>query len=173
MARKKKTDLESAKQSKITSKKKEQSTISKKSTKTNSKIKQSSSSNKSKAQKKGKALAWKDYIKQMLVQMKRELLQDVAQSIKDESDYMKHDIGDLYDHASNDRDRELALMITHRERTKLVQIEVALKRIDDDTYGICDNCMDEIGGDRLRVMPFAKLCLSCKIELESHVISII
>ncbi len=109
----------------------------------------------------------------MLEQTKRELLQDVAQSIKNESDYMKHDIGDFYDHASNDRDRELALMITHRERTKLVQIEEALKRFDDDTYGICDNCMDEIGGDRLRVMPFAKLCLSCKTELERHVISII
>ena len=173
MARKKKADLESSKQSKSASKKKEQSTTSKKSTKTNSKIKQSSSSNKSKAQKKGKALAWKDYIKQMLEQTKRELLQNVAQSIKNEADYMKHDIGDFYDHASNDRDRELALMITQRERTNLVQIEEALKRLDDGTYGICDSCMDEMGEDRLRVMPFAKLCLYCKIELERRVISII
>jgi len=173
MARKKKADLESSKQSKSASKKKEQSTTSKKSTKTNSKIKQSSSSNKSKAQKKGKALAWKDYIKQMLEQTKRELLQNVAQSIKNEADYMKHDIGDFYDHASNDRDRELALMITQRERTNLVQIEEALKRLDDDTYGICDSCMDEMGEDRLRVMPFAKLCLFCTIELERRAISII
>jgi len=109
----------------------------------------------------------------MREQLKRELLQDVAQSIKNETDYMKHDIGDFYDHASNDRDRELALMITHRDRTKLIQIKEALKRLDDDSYGICDNCMDEIGEDRLRVMPFAKLCLSCKIELERDVISII
>ncbi len=109
----------------------------------------------------------------MLEQMKRELRQDVAQSNKDESDYMKHDIGDFYDHASNDRDRELALMITHRDRTKLIQIKEALKRLDDDTYGICDSCMDELGEDRLRVMPFAKLCLFCKIELERRVISII
>nr|NIT14876.1 TraR/DksA family transcriptional regulator [Candidatus Dadabacteria bacterium] len=76
--------------------------------------------------------------------------------------------GDFYDHASNDRDRELALMFTDRERTKLVQIDEALKRIEEGGYGECDNCMDEIGEDRLRVMPFAKLCLSCKIELERH-----
>lgn len=109
---------------------------------------------------------WKDEIRQMLEQMKKDLLQDVARSIKNESDYMKHDVGDFYDHASNDRDRELALMITDRERTKLVQIEDALKRIDDGEYGECENCQDEIGEDRLRAMPFAKFCLSCKIELE-------
>lgn len=109
---------------------------------------------------------WKDEIKAMLEQMKMDLLHDVARSIKNESDYMKHDVGDFYDHASNDRDRELALMITDRERTKLVQIEDALKRIEDGEYGECENCQDEIGEDRLRAMPFAKFCLSCKIELE-------
>ena len=113
-----------------------------------------------------KSVDWKDEIRQMLEQMKKDLLQDVARSIKNESDYMKHDVGDFYDHASNDRDRELALMITDRERTKLVQIEDALKRIDDGEYGECENCQDEIGEDRLRAMPFAKFCLSCKIELE-------
>ena len=100
--------------------------------------------------------------------MKKELMQGVVQSIKNESDYLKNDVGDFYDHASNDRDRELALMFTDRERTKLVQIDVALKRIEEGGYGECDNCMDEIGEDRLKVMPFAQLCLSCKIELERH-----
>jgi DnaK suppressor protein len=109
---------------------------------------------------------WRVEIKVMLEQMKKDLLHDVAKSIKNESDYMKHDVGDFYDHASNDRDRELALMITDRERTKLVQIVDALKRIEDGEYGECENCQDEIGEDRLRAMPFAKFCLSCKIELE-------
>jgi len=113
-----------------------------------------------------KSSDWRDEIRVMLEQMKKDLLQDVARSIKNESDYMKHDVGDFYDHASNDRDRELALMITDRERTKLVQIEFALKRIEDGEYGECENCQDEIGEDRLRAMPFAKFCLSCKIELE-------
>lgn len=118
--------------------------------------------------KKAKASDWKDEIKLMLEQMKKELLQDVGKSIKDESDYLKNDVGDFYDHASNDRDRELALMFTDRERTKLIQIDESLKRIEEGVYGECDNCMDEIGEHRLRVMPFAKLCLSCKIELERH-----
>lgn len=168
MARQKKTDTEDDKQTKSSSKKNEQSAASKKSSKVNSKTKPASTSSKSKTQKKTKASNWRDKIKEMLLQMKKELMQGVVQSIKDESDYLKNDVGDFYDHASNDRDRELALMFTDRERTKLVQIDEALKRIEEGGYGECDNCMDEIGEDRLKVMPFAQLCLSCKIELERH-----
>jgi len=168
MARQKKTDTEDDKQTKSSSKKNEQSAASKKSSKVNSKTKPASTSSKSKTQKKTKASNWRDKIKEMLLQMKKELMQGVVQSIKNESDYLKNDVGDFYDHASNDRDRELALMFTDRERTKLVQIDVALKRIEEGGYGECDNCMDEIGEDRLKVMPFAQLCLSCKIELERH-----
>lgn len=168
MVRQKKTDTEDEKQTTRSSKNNEQSAASKKSSKVNSKTKPAASSSKSKTQKKTKASGWRDKIKEMLRQMKKELLQGVVQSIKDESDYLKNDVGDFYDHASNDRDRELALTFTDRERTKLVQIDEALKRIEEGGYGECDNCMDEIGEDRLKVMPFAKLCLSCKIELERH-----
>lgn len=168
MVRQKKTDTEDEKQTKGSSKNNEQNVASKKSSKVNSKTKPAASSSKSKTQKKTKASGWRDKIKEMLLQMKKELLQGVVQSIKDESDYLKNDVGDFYDHASNDRDRELALTFTDRERTKLVQIDEALKRIEEGGYGECYNCMDEIGEDRLKVMPFAKLCLSCKIELERH-----
>ena len=168
MVRQKKTDTEDEKQTKGSSMNNEQGDASKKSSKVNSKTKPDASSSKSKTQKKTKASGWRDKIKEMLFQMKKELLQGVDQSIKDESDYLKNDVGDFYDHASNDRDRELALTFTDRERAKLVQIDEALKRIEEGGYGECDNCMDEIGEDRLKVMPFAKLCLSCKIELERH-----
>lgn len=111
-------------------------------------------------------LDWKEEIKKMLLQMRKELLQEVSKSIKTESDYLRFDVGDFYDHASSDRDRELSLMLTDRERNKLIQIEEALRRIEEGSYGICESCGDEIGEDRLKAMPFAKLCLSCKIDLE-------
>ena len=121
-----------------------------------------------KAEKKPRAhkTDWKDEIRGMLTQMRRELLRDVSRTFKTESDHLKFDVGDFYDHASSDRDRELALMITDRERDKLVQIDEALKNIEDGSYGICESCGDEIDQDRLKAMPFAKLCLSCKIDLE-------
>lgn len=109
---------------------------------------------------------WRNEIKALLLQMRKELLQEVSQSMRAESDHLKHDIGDFYDHASSDRDRELALMLADREREKLTYVDDALKRIDLGTYGICESCDEEIDKDRLLAMPFTKLCLSCQEDLE-------
>ena len=110
--------------------------------------------------------SWQDEIKDMLLQMRKELLQDVSESMKAESDHLKHDIGDFYDHASSDRDRELALMLADREREKLTLVDDALKRIENGTYGICESCEEVIDKERLMAMPFTKLCLSCQEDLE-------
>ena len=109
---------------------------------------------------------WRNEVYNMLLQMRKDLLRDVSESIKEESDHLRFDVGDFYDHASNDRDRELALVLTDREREKLQLVEVALKRIEEGTYGICEICGDEIDKDRLMVMPFTRLCLSCQEDLE-------
>jgi len=109
---------------------------------------------------------WREDIRVMLLQMRKDLLKEVSQSMKAESDHLKHDIGDFYDHASSDRDRELALMLADREREKLTRVDDALKRIENGTYGICESCEEEIDRDRLAAMPFTKLCLSCQEDLE-------
>ncbi|MCK5391824.1 MAG: TraR/DksA C4-type zinc finger protein [Deltaproteobacteria bacterium] len=109
---------------------------------------------------------WRQEIKEMLLVTRKELLQDVSQSMRSESDLLKHDIGDFYDHASNDRDRELSLMLADREREKLTHVDDALKRIELGTYGICESCEEIIEKGRLIAMPFTKLCLSCQEDIE-------
>jgi len=120
---------------------------------------------KKKSTKKPKS-GWREEIKNMLLLMRKELLQEVSQSIRAESDHLKHDIGDFYDLASSDRDRELALMLADREREKLTYVDDALKRIELGTYGICESCEEIIDKERLIAMPFTKLCLSCQEDLE-------
>jgi DnaK suppressor protein len=109
---------------------------------------------------------WRDDVKKMLLQMRKELLLEVTQTMRAESDHLKFDIGDFYDHASTDRDRELALMLADREREKLTHVDDALKRIETGTYGICESCEEEIDRERLAAMPFTKLCISCQEDLE-------
>lgn len=109
---------------------------------------------------------WREEIRQMLILMRKELLQEVSQSVKAEADHLKFDIGDFYDHASSDRDRELALMLADREREKLTRVDDALRRIENGTYGACESCEEDIGKERLAAMPFTKLCLSCQEDLE-------
>ena len=71
--------------------------------------------------------------------------------MKTESDHLKFDVGDFYDSASSDRERELSLSLSQRDRQKLNQIEDALKRLEAKTYGQCLMCKDLISEDRLKV----------------------
>jgi len=62
--------------------------------------------------------------------------------------------------ASFERDHELTVL--RNERDKLAQIERALGRIDDGTYGVCESCGEAIGKMRLMAFPRATLCMTCK-----------
>ncbi len=62
--------------------------------------------------------------------------------------------------SSFERDHEL--MVLTSERDKLAQIERALSRIDDRTYGVCESCGNPIGKMRLMAFPRATLCMTCK-----------
>lgn len=101
-------------------------------------------------------------MKKQLLAMKEELLSGIDKDVKTESDTSKFEIGDIYDQASSDRDRELSLILGDRDREKLKEIDNALQRIEDGSYGICEECGEPIGEGRLKVMPFARVCVDCK-----------
>ena len=106
-------------------------------------------------------------IKELLLKMRRELFEEIRQKTRSESEAdRKDDVGDIYDLATNERDRELNLLMSDRERDKLNEIDDALVRIDDGTYGTCEECGTDIPKKRLIIMPFARLCVACKAEVE-------
>ncbi len=107
-------------------------------------------------------------MKKMLLNMMEELLEDVTRSVKEESDHLRFDVGDFYDHASEDRQRELALTLSNRERDKLMLIEQALKRVEEGTYGICKVTGEKIGEKRLRALPFTMLSVEAQEEIEKE-----
>jgi RNA polymerase-binding transcription factor DksA len=65
-------------------------------------------------------------------------------------------------------DREFALSLVSNEQEALYEIEEALKRLDQNTYGICGNCEKPILKARLEAVPFARLCVSCQSEIEKN-----
>lgn len=103
-----------------------------------------------------------------LLKVKADLLSEVSEKIKNESNSLKFEIGDIYDIASNERERELTLMLGDRDREKLVETEEALERIKNKTYGICDECGEPIGEARLEALPFTKVCIDCKSKDEKE-----
>jgi DnaK suppressor protein len=58
------------------------------------------------------------------------------------------------------QERRLALQDV--EETQVAQIKEALKRIDDGVYGTCANCGTEIEPERLEIIPYATLCVTCQ-----------
>jgi len=105
-------------------------------------------------------------IKKMLLKMRDELIEEIAKNRKMETDKLRDEIGDLYDLADNERDRQLSHLFNDRDRGKLTEINEALERIEDGTYGICEECGKRITSNRLKIMPFARLCVPCKSERE-------
>jgi len=99
-----------------------------------------------------------------------EELEAMEEHTPEVEDQVGMDIGggydeDLADVASNTFEREKGLALESSVQQMLAQVEDALGRIDDGTYGICQRCGDPIDIARLRVLPFAMLCIRCK-ELE-------
>ena len=105
-------------------------------------------------------------IKRMLLKMRKELTQGIEESVREEKDDERSDVGDVYDIASSERDRELSLLLGERGREKLQEIDSALKRIEEGTYGICENCEEKIAPGRFKAMPFTRVCVNCKSKEE-------
>lgn len=74
---------------------------------------------------------------------------------------------DPTDRASLEGNRNLTLRIRDRERKLISKIDEALLRMDDGTYGICEECGEEIGVERLKARPVTTFCITCKAEQEA------
>jgi DnaK suppressor protein len=105
-------------------------------------------------------------IKDMLTKMRENLVLEIARRSKATTEGPQQDIGDIVDSVSEERTRELDMILTDREKKKLSQLDEALERIDDGTYGLCEECDVKIPKPRLKVMPFAKYCVECQEKME-------
>ncbi|MGQ0548067.1 MAG: TraR/DksA family transcriptional regulator [Armatimonadota bacterium] len=76
---------------------------------------------------------------------------------------------DLADVASDTFEREKGFAIENSVQELLEQVEEALERMKDGTYGTCEVCGQQIHPDRLRALPYARLCINCKAREEQAI----
>jgi RNA polymerase-binding protein DksA len=119
--------------------------------------------------KEGEASWTRAELKELLDELntQREHSHDIVEKQESELSGLMRDAGDGAGHdqadmgaTSFERDHELTVL--SNERDKLAQIDRALGRIDDGTYGVCESCGNPIGKMRLMAFPRATLCLTCK-----------
>jgi DnaK suppressor protein len=73
---------------------------------------------------------------------------------------------DLNEQASAEADQHLSLVMKEREQRQLKEIDAALARLEDNNYGVCEECGGEIPYKRLKVRPMTTLCVPCKSQQE-------
>ena len=74
----------------------------------------------------------------------------------------------LADTATVTYDRELGYTLEENSEHVLAEIDSALKRLDDGTFGVCTNCEQPIAVERLEARPWATLCIDCKRQREGR-----
>lgn len=104
--------------------------------------------------------------KQILLTERRRVLDNAEETLKNEMELSTDDLSDENDLASAVYDQNLALQLRGREKRLLKKVDLALKRIEDDEFGICDECGDDISISRLEARPVTTLCIACKEEQE-------
>lgn len=82
------------------------------------------------------------------------------------------DLADVSDRASEGFEDELDMGLMAIEAAQLEDIDAAIQRIDDGSYGICLDCERPIPRKRLDVLPFARRCLACEGQAERRIKSV-
>ncbi len=100
--------------------------------------------------------------RRVLEQKKTELSEELAKARSAEEETNEESTQDIADKAVSSYTREFLYSLTDGERTVLLQIDEALNRIDDGTYGFCVNCGAVISEKRLAAVPWTPHCVDCQ-----------
>ena len=108
-------------------------------------------------------------LRQLLITERAKLADEIKSIAHDVSTSPREASGDLSaytvhmaDMAADTYERELSMNIVSSEQELLYQIDDALKRLDDGSFGICQQCTQPISMSRLKAVPYASLCISCQ-----------
>lgn len=101
------------------------------------------------------------YFRDKLIAWKSELLRESRETLENlQQDSANHP--DLADRATSESDRSIELRARDRQRKLINKIDMAIKRIDDGSYGFCEETGDPIGVKRLDARPIATLSLEAQ-----------
>ena len=115
-----------------------------------------------------KALNKKELKKfQEMLEEKRKVVVERARQMLSEGMVLDaNDLPDEMDLASSEYIQSFEFRLRGREKSLLSKLDLALKKIDDGTFGICEICEEPIGKKRLEARPETSLCIKCKEDQE-------
>lgn len=106
-----------------------------------------------------------EYFRRKLQSWREDLVEESKQTIENLRDEVR-DVGDEAERATRETENSLELRTRDRYRKLISKIDKALKRIEEGTYGFCEETDEDIGLDRLDARPIATLCLDAQERWE-------
>jgi DnaK suppressor protein len=107
-------------------------------------------------------------ITKALLARRTELRKRLGMELNDLNIKTTHASGDSADAAFEHTGEELASQLAELEAKELAQVELALRRIKQGKYGLCDGCGCKIPVARLNALPYSVLCIKCQREAENN-----
>ncbi len=105
-------------------------------------------------------------IREQLTEMERRLLGEVSKALDNVHNASASDPTELLDMVAEGELDYMAALSAQAGSAALEEIELALEKLKEGTYGVCEECGSQIGERRLDVRPFAVLCVRCKERQE-------
>jgi DnaK suppressor protein len=107
-----------------------------------------------------------DTFRDRLVQKRDEIVARAEQTLRQDMTLDADDLPDEMDLASSEYLQAFTFRLRGREKNLLDKIQKALDRIDNGTFGVCEECSEPISIKRLEARPETTLCIRCKEEQE-------
>jgi len=104
--------------------------------------------------------------KKILLKEREQIVGEVKQTYESSQEVGQDGIQDIGDEAANIYNKQILLSLNESERKRLQEVDEALDRIANGTYGICEECGEPISLKRLEVRPVAKYCVACLSKME-------
>ena len=115
----------------------------------------------------------KKKIKKEFIPLYEELVKQrdrIAQGLRTEYEVIEpSELSDWVDLAAASHERELAIILNGNNEEVLMKVDQALEMIEEGTYGVCINCGKDIAQERLKAIPFTRLCINCQEKLERYI----
>ena len=104
--------------------------------------------------------------KRILLKEREQIVGEVKQIVESSKEMGQDGTQDIGDEAANIYNKQVLLSLNENERTRLREVDESLDRIENGSYGICEECGGPISLKRLEVRPVAKYCVPCLTTLE-------
>jgi DnaK suppressor protein len=106
-------------------------------------------------------------LKKILIQKRAEILNKTNKAKREIDIDLNTNVGDEIDTASQNSEKEMYFELVANDRITLDAINDAIVKMEENTYGICEGCNNNILLERLKAIPWTKYCIQCQEKTEA------